>query len=98
MASGARCWPRLLRDELSGQIEFDLPDGGLAVGVRFRAGIDLVRLAELARGQRLLLLPGGAFSLTARRVQGARLGFASLDPEDLRRAVQRLSAALAALR
>ncbi len=89
---------QLLRDELSGQIEFDLPDGGLAVWVRFRADIDLVRLAELARGQRLLLLPGGAFSITARRVQGARLGFASLDPQELRLAVQRLSAALAALR
>jgi GntR family transcriptional regulator/MocR family aminotransferase len=89
---------QLLREELSGDIDFDLPDGGLAVWVRLRAGVDPVRLAELARLQRLQLLPGDAFSITARRVQGARLGFASLDPDELRRAVQRLAAALAAVR
>jgi GntR family transcriptional regulator/MocR family aminotransferase len=89
---------QLLRDELSDQIEFDLPQGGLAVWVRFRAGVDLLRLAELARGVRLQLLPGAAFSLTAKTVQGARLGFASLDPDELRRAVQRLGAALAKMR
>ena len=89
---------QLLRAELSGQIDFDLPHGGLAVWVRFRAGVDPARLAELARIQRLQLLPGGAFSISPKRVQGARLGFASLDPDELRRAVQRLGAALATMR
>ena len=79
-------------------IDFDLPQGGLAVWVRFRGGVDPARLAELARAQRLQLLPGGAFSIDAKRVQGARLGFASLDPSELRLAVQRLGAALAAMR
>jgi GntR family transcriptional regulator/MocR family aminotransferase len=89
---------QILREEFSAQIDFDLPDGGLAVWVRFRAGVDPVRLAELACGEHLQILPGDAFSLTARRVAGARLGFASLDPNELRRAAQRLGAALAALR
>ena len=89
---------QLLRDELSGWIDFDLPHGGLAVWVRFRGGVDPVRLAELARGQRLQLFPGNAFAIGAKRVQGARLGFASLDPDELRMAVQRLGAALAAMR
>jgi len=88
----------LLRDRFDGRIEFDLPDGGLAVWVRFEAGIDVARLAELARRERLQFLPGGAFSLTAQPVQGARLGFASLDVGELRRAVDRLWAALESLR
>jgi GntR family transcriptional regulator/MocR family aminotransferase len=89
---------RLLREELDGHIEFDLPDGGLAVWARFRPGVDLVRLAELARHERLHFLPGSAFSISAQPVQGARLGFASLDAAELHRAVQRLRLALTKLR
>jgi GntR family transcriptional regulator/MocR family aminotransferase len=89
---------QLLRDQFGGLLEFELPDGGLAVWVRFGADIDLARLAELARHERVHFLPGSAFSITAQRVAGARLGFASLDAGELRRATQRLRAALAKLR
>ncbi len=89
---------KLLVEELSAHVDFDLPDGGLAVWVRFRSDVDPVRLADLARRERLQLLPGGAFSLTGRPVPGARLGFASLDPDELRRAAQRLGVALDAMR
>jgi len=89
---------QLLRTELGSQVEFDLPDGGLAVWVRFQPGVDLARLADLARAERLHLLPGAAFAIGTQRVQGARLGFASLDAGELRRATQRLRAALARLR
>jgi GntR family transcriptional regulator/MocR family aminotransferase len=87
-----------LREELAGTVDFDLPDGGLAVWVRFAESIDLTRLAQLAREERLHLLPGSAFALTPRRVQGARLGFARLDALELKRATQRLRAALTKLR
>jgi GntR family transcriptional regulator/MocR family aminotransferase len=89
---------QLLRQDFGGRLDFNLPDGGLAVWVRFGADIDLPRLAELARAERVDFLPGSAFSLTGQRVQGARLGFASLDGGELRHASQRLRAAWARLR
>lgn len=88
----------LLREELAGKLDFDLPDGGLAVWVRFADTIDLTRLAELAHAERLHFLPGSAFASTPQRVQGARLGFASLDAVELERAALRLRAALSNLR
>lgn len=87
----------LLREETAGKLDFDLPDGGLAVWVRFADTIDLTRLTELARAERLHFLPGSAFALTPQRVQGARLGFASLDSTELKRAALRLGAALSKL-
>jgi GntR family transcriptional regulator/MocR family aminotransferase len=89
---------RLLREELAGLLEFDLPDGGLAVWVRLTATLDIKHLPEAARQERLQLLPGSAFSVAGRSVQGLRLGFASLDDTELRRGVQRLRAALRRLR
>jgi GntR family transcriptional regulator / MocR family aminotransferase len=88
----------LLRERFAERIAFDLPDGGLAVWVRFEAGVDVTRLCELAREERLNVLPGSAFSLTGQPVQGVRLGFASLDAGELRRAVDRLRNAFAKLR
>jgi GntR family transcriptional regulator / MocR family aminotransferase len=88
----------LLRERLSGKLEFDLPEGGLAVWARFDEAVDVTRLAELARLERLHLLPGAAFALNPQRVQGARLGFASLDAVELDRATTRLRTALAKLR
>ncbi len=89
---------RLLQEELAGHLQFDLPDGGLAVWARVAASINVARLADAARAERLQLLPGGAFSLSGQSVQGVRLGFASLDEAELRRAVQRLRTALGKLR
>jgi GntR family transcriptional regulator/MocR family aminotransferase len=89
---------RLLRDELADHLQFDLPDGGLAVWARLAPPVDVLRLVEAARRERLQLLPGSGFSLSGRDVQAVRLGFASLDEAELRRAVQRLSAALHKLR
>lgn len=89
---------RLLREELADHLQFDLPDGGLAVWARFTPALDVLRLVESARRERLQLLPGSAYSLFGHDVQGVRLGFASLDEIELRRAVQRLRSALRTLR
>jgi GntR family transcriptional regulator/MocR family aminotransferase len=89
---------RLLREELEGHIQFDLPEGGLAVWARFKPGLDLAHLADTARRERLHFQPGGAFAIDAQPVHGARLGFASLDAGELRLAVRRLRVALTKLR
>jgi GntR family transcriptional regulator / MocR family aminotransferase len=84
---------RLLQEDFGPVIDFSLPDGGLAVWVRFAQGIDVDALARLARAEGVQLMPGSAFSVTDSRVQGARLGFASLDTAELRRAMRRLRTA-----
>jgi GntR family transcriptional regulator / MocR family aminotransferase len=89
---------QLLTDAFDGRIDFDLPAGGLAVWLRFDAAVDPVRFAALAQAEGVRFQPGSVFATDARPVQGARLGFASLDDNELRRGVQRLGAAFAKLR
>ncbi|HTY93113.1 MAG TPA: PLP-dependent aminotransferase family protein [Steroidobacteraceae bacterium] len=84
---------QLLGDAFDDRVTFTLPDGGLAVWLRFDAGVDLTQLAQLARAERVQFMPSAGFSVNARPVPGLRLGFASLNETELRRAVQRLDAA-----
>lgn len=90
----------LLKEHFGSDVEFDLPDGGLAVWARFKS-VDLEQLARLARAERVQILPGSAFDTTGGHhslIQGVRLGFASLAPAELRSATHRLHAALTKLR
>jgi GntR family transcriptional regulator/MocR family aminotransferase len=89
---------QLLAGAFDGRVQFELPTGGLAVWLRFDPAVSLSRLAELAHAERVRFQPGSAFATDGQPVQGARLGFASLDEAELRRGVQRLAAAFAKLR
>jgi GntR family transcriptional regulator/MocR family aminotransferase len=82
----------LLKHLFSGRIEFTLPDGGLAFWVHF--DMDLDRLAAAAAKQGVTVLPASAFTTTPRSIDAARLGFASMDLAELKRATTRLRAAL----
>jgi GntR family transcriptional regulator/MocR family aminotransferase len=89
------CLAEALRRELGGALTFSLPQGGLAIWVTFAMGIDPVALAEVARGHGVGFLPGRAFSSRAdAAIQGARLGFASMNEAELREAVARLATAI----
>jgi GntR family transcriptional regulator/MocR family aminotransferase len=88
----------LLTNLFGAEIEFNMPDGGLAVWVRFQDSVDVDKLARLALAEGVSILPGSAFATGSARVQGARLGFASLDPTELRKAMQRLRVAFDKLR
>jgi GntR family transcriptional regulator/MocR family aminotransferase len=88
----------LLTHLFGAAIEFNMPDGGLAVWVRFQNDVDVDKLARLALAEGVSILPGSAFATGSARVQGARLGFASLDPTELRKATQRLRVAFDKLR
>jgi GntR family transcriptional regulator/MocR family aminotransferase len=92
------CLAEALRRELGGALTFSLPQGGLAIWVKFAAGIDPVALAEVARAHGVGFLPGRAFSSRAdAAIQGARLGFASMNEAELREAVARLATAIRVL-
>ncbi len=94
-AERRRLFADVLRAELDGLIEFDLPEGGLALWVRFADTIDVDRLADAARARRVGFVPGSAWATHPMRVNAARLGFGSLAPAELTTAVRRLRAALA---
>jgi GntR family transcriptional regulator/MocR family aminotransferase len=83
----------LLKSLFGNRIEFTVPDGGLAFWVNFR-DTDLDRLAAAAARHGVTILPASAFITTPRPVHAARLGFASMDLPELKKATQRLRAAL----
>jgi GntR family transcriptional regulator / MocR family aminotransferase len=84
----------LLRTLCGSNVDFTIPDGGLAFWVQFK-DTDLDSLAAAAADQGVTILPASAFTTTPRPVNAARLGFASMDLVELRKATQRLSIALA---
>ena len=88
----------LLGDAFDGRISFSIPEGGLAFWISFAETIDLGRLADAARERRLFFQNPGAFHATGAAGHSLRLGFASLDADELRAATLRLAAALDAAR
>jgi GntR family transcriptional regulator/MocR family aminotransferase len=85
-----RIFAELLRARLGRRLEFQLPDGGLAIWVRVAEEIDLARASKAAARLGLRFYPGDAFSIDGAPVAGARLGFARLNPAELEQAVERL--------
>jgi GntR family transcriptional regulator / MocR family aminotransferase len=83
----------LLKSLFAARIEFTVPDGGLAFWVRFKDS-DLDQLAAAAARHGVTILPASAFTTMPRPVHAARLGFASMDLSELKKATQRLRAAL----
>ncbi len=82
----------LLTEELSDQVYFRKPEGGMALWTHFTKGIDLVELSSRA------LKKGLHFSAGSQHVTGplpaTRLGFASSTPEELRECVRILKSCL----
>jgi len=87
-----------LTREFGEEVAFALPQGGLALWVRF-VGVDLERLAAAGRRELVGVTPGHAFATNGLKVAGARLGFGGLDEDEIAGAVKRLRrAALVAVR
>jgi GntR family transcriptional regulator/MocR family aminotransferase len=85
----------LLRASLSAYLDFQLPDGGLAIWADVDPSIDLEAVSRAAAPLGLRFYPGGAFAMDGGAVAGARLGFARLNPAELAQAVDRLRRAFA---
>ncbi len=66
------------------------PEGGLALWVRFEAGIDVDQLVQRALEHGLVVRSGRLFSPVDEAENALRLGFASLNREELCEAVRRL--------
>ena len=85
---------KLLQADLSAAITFRTPEGGLAVWAQFDPKINLVRLAERALQQGLLIDDGNFYRNESFSVNGLRLGFASLKEEEIVTALKKLKQAL----
>lgn len=87
----------LLADELAARlgdaVAFDRPAGGLALWAKVHPSIDASAWAAAAERSGLLLTHGGQLRLGEdARLNAFRLGFASLDDTEIRRAVKLLEA------
>ncbi|MDP8566760.1 MocR-like pyridoxine biosynthesis transcription factor PdxR [Methylophilus aquaticus] len=83
----------LIEKELHQYIEYDAPDGGLAVWLRLKEGYDVEGLAQQALKHHIRILPGSLFSESQRSVHAIRLGFGSLTSAELEKGVMALKAA-----
>ncbi len=81
-----------LNQTFDGEIEVAVPDGGLAFWVRFK-GVDLDALLDKAHQRRVHFQSPRAFASDGAAVEALRLGFASLDVDELKSATERLWAA-----
>ena len=82
-----------LSGSLAGWMTFDVPAGGIALWVRVDERLDVDAWASAAADRGAVIITGRAYALDRRPRPFARLGFASLDPAELREGVRRLAAA-----
>lgn len=78
---------------LGGALTFDVPAGGLGLWVQAPAELDIETWAARARARGAVIATARAFAHDGRPRQFARLGFGSLDREELVEGVRRLAAA-----
>jgi GntR family transcriptional regulator / MocR family aminotransferase len=86
----------LIRNELGDHVDFDLPKGGLAFWLKFRQPVDMARFVEQSQKEKVRFAEGSQFSATNEEVKAIRLGFASLNPKELRSGIKRIKQALTA--
>ena len=78
----------LLKSNLSNYLNFNTPDGGMAVWAKFDKSIDLKSLSEQAMAKNLYFSDGGENNLIPDKLNGTRLGFASSTPQELEQSVE----------
>ena len=77
----------LLKTDFKDQIEFRIPEGGLAVWASFDKNIDLIRLSENALKKGLNIDNGNFYKNESFSSNGLRLGFASLNEKEMVKAL-----------
>lgn len=78
----------LLARELSGRVEFKVPDGGFAVWARFIGGLGVREISAAASRLGLAMADGEEYwHVRPGRINGVRLGFASLNEREMEEAV-----------
>ena len=78
----------MLTNELNPFLDFQIPDGGMAVWTRFDLKIDLSDLAKKALQKGLYFADGAESNLSPQKLNATRLGFASSNDDELEQSVQ----------
>lgn len=84
---------QLLQNELCQFVNFDSPNGGLAIWLRLNEGIDVNKLVQKALLEKVRILPAPMFSESPININAIRLGFGSLNATELTTGIQRLKRA-----
>ncbi|WP_428665659.1 PLP-dependent aminotransferase family protein [Runella sp.] len=84
----------LLRTTLGNCLDFQVPDGGMAVWTQFDKSIDLALLAEKAEKKDLFFSNGMHHNSPGSALNATRLGFASSTPEELEQCVDILKSVI----
>jgi GntR family transcriptional regulator/MocR family aminotransferase len=84
---------RALEEYLPDTLRYRVPHGGLAIWARVLGGVDVEAWRERLEGS-VVLHTAKRFAFDGRAAPFVRLGFAPLDPRELREAVRRLASAL----
>ena len=82
-----------LHEALGERIQLREPEGGLALWVRFEEGINVDRMVATAVDHGLVVRSGRQFSPLDQPQNALRLGFASLNQDEIREATLRLAKA-----
>ena len=85
----------LLEKELKDFIQFEKPSGGMAIWTLFKASIDLPTLSKQMRQRGVYLSDGISYEpITGPPANGIRMGFASMNKEEIQKCVFILKAEL----
>jgi GntR family transcriptional regulator/MocR family aminotransferase len=84
------CLVEALKTQLSDELSFSVPKGGLAIWARVSPGLEVERWAARALSAGLQIRTGRLFYLDAKPRQFLRLGFARMNEGELEAAVRRL--------
>mgnify|MGYP006270591941 CR=1 FL=1 len=85
---------QLLREELSFAVDFQVPEGGMAVWARFKPHFPLPEIAIRCREKGLLISDGKVYNPPGTNWNACRLGFAAMNTEEISHAFQILKSSL----
>lgn len=83
-----------LKGLLGGMVRFDLPSGGMSLWLATDPSLDVEAWASRCKRKGVVFHPGSHFDFQGRALPNLRLGFSSLNEEELQEAVRRMQEAL----
>ena len=84
---------KLINNELSDFVQFKMPDGGLALWLTVNPKINMQILVKDAELEKVRIVAGARFSLQSEPVSAIKLGFASLNNDEISLGIKRLKRA-----
>ena len=81
---------KLIKNELSEFVHFKIPDGGLALWLEVNTNINMQTLLKDTELEKVRIVAGSQFSLKNEPISAIRLGFASLNNDEMALGIKRL--------